>query len=46
MDLKAQTVRHGGRHVMIYFSDAEALEQPSEYDNEEQTREQRLTFRR
>lgn len=47
MDLKAQTVRHGGRHVIIYFSDAEALEQPSEeYDDEEQTREQRLTFRR
>ncbi len=39
--LKAQTVRHGDRHVIIYFSDAEALEQSSEeYDNEEQTREQ------
>jgi hypothetical protein len=44
---EAQTVRHGDRHVIIYFSDSETLEQPSEeYDNEEQTREQRLTFRR
>jgi hypothetical protein len=33
---EAQTVRHGGRHVIICFSDAETLEQPSEeYDNEE-----------
>ena len=39
--------KNGGRHVIIYFSDAEALEQPpEEYDNEEQTLEQRLTFRR
>jgi hypothetical protein len=38
---EAQTIRHGHRHVIIYFSDDEALEQPSEeYDNEEQTREQ------
>ena len=42
---KAQTVRHGDRHIIIYFSDAEALEQSlEEYDNEEQTREQQLTF--